>query len=1272
MKRVSGLKIMIWNARGWSNKKEELQRYIREYDINVVTEIKCGMNDNFRVSGYKSIIKNRISNTGRGIGGVGIFIKGGIGVEEIDMGVAEDEVDCVGIRIKNIEECEEAAILGIYRRPGPTTKKTWRNLLSSLKEEKNIILTGDFNAHNVIWNCEDTDRNGEVLWEVMEENDMIIVNDSTKSRIGEGGVRSSNIDLVFSTRDIFQFIECSQLEDSWGSDHFPIVAELKVNRCVYKKKTNRLSKKKTDWERYEEIMIDMEDKIDTEEFQEATMEKRYDMMVKSMIDAVEIATHGERESKKKKQNNKEDITDKRSERKQIKRINNEKNPVQWWDEECEKAIEERKEALKKYYKDMTMENFIEYKRLRAVARKVIRRKKRENFVEFAGSLNKNSDLSYVWKKMKIIKNSFNVVDWKKWQGEDREKVIRKEIDKIAPPWVEIEELDDDMYRVEESSYNKEFLMSELQNALRRVKTKSSPGLDHIEYKMLQKCGIKMKTELLIIFNECFRSGYMMKEWKRNQVIFIDKANKEKVRPITMSSCISKILERMINDRLMWWLEHNKLLDESQNGFRKGRSCNDNIARLSIEVEKGLMENDWTLVVFLDISSAYDNVNRKILIEKLNEIECPTKIVRYIDTWMKDRSTKLIINEKEEEERVINKGLPQGGVLSPLLYAVYTRNLGKDLEEGVNMLQYADDVAVYITGKNIGGMEEKLERSLEKLDSLLLSIGLEIEPSKTKLIGFNRKGEINRNRGIELKGEMIRYEREASFLGIVYDVQTTYRRQIETMKGKVEKRCNILRWLNRVSWGMEVNTALLVYKAFVRSVIDYGLFVVFPKDLRNRNKVEKLQYKGIRIALGYRNSTPTNVMVAEAKVMRMEERAGFLARNFWVKKLMYGSVDIIESIMRYEEIARRYRFVNPRSNNSVMVNAWTEVYRNRKEMARYENFDIFNTDYWCLVDNIETDIKIGKLKEKQKSMDDSELLEKFIDGFSLEKNVEIFYTDGSKMENRNSVGVGIVKEESDMGYKMSINNKCSIYTAEVLAIENVLGLVLERQTNRDILILTDSMSVVKKLKANGFNAYENEFILSIRKRIYDYKNKWKEKRDGEKDNNGKDGGKNRVVIGWIPGHMGIRGNELADSLAKEATEEIKDDRINVPYGDWKKYFKKEMLNLTKNRIELEAEYKGKVYFDNYYKRDSNSPWFKKWDVKRGVVTLANRLRANHYNLNESLARKNYIDNARCECGAEVQDIEHIVWSCNQYDEERFKLYAKLEKWVLLKKKKREKR
>lgn len=209
------------------------------------------------------------------------------------------------------------------------------------------------------------------------------------------------------------------------------------------------------------------------------------------------------------------------------------------------------------------------------------------------------------------------------------------------------------------------------------------------------------------------------------------------------------------------VEHNKLLDDTQNGFRKGRSCSDNLTRLSIDIERGFLEDKSTVAIFLDIASAYDNVIRKVLIEKLDRLECPAKITKYIDIWMKNRVTKVIIN-KEEEERMINKGLPQGAVLSPLLYAIYTRELGKDLEEGVRILQYADDVAIYITRKNIGLIEEKIERSLETIDKTLLNIGLEIEPSKTKLIRFNKRGEVNRNRGIEVRGEMLNYEREATF------------------------------------------------------------------------------------------------------------------------------------------------------------------------------------------------------------------------------------------------------------------------------------------------------------------------------------------------------------------------------------------------------------------------------------------------------------------------------------------------------------------------------
>lgn len=113
-----------------------------------------------------------------------------------------------------------------------------------------------------------------------------------------------------------------------------------------------------------------------------------------------------------------------------------RNPVSWWDKECEIAIKDRYNALKKVKKEKSLKNWIEYRRLRAVARKVIKKKKREDFQRFAQSLNKNISLKYVWNKMKILKNRDYKQEWNKWREEDREDAIKEQIEKIVLPWVE--------------------------------------------------------------------------------------------------------------------------------------------------------------------------------------------------------------------------------------------------------------------------------------------------------------------------------------------------------------------------------------------------------------------------------------------------------------------------------------------------------------------------------------------------------------------------------------------------------------------------------------------------------------------------------------------------------------------------------------------------------------------------------------------------------------------------------------------------------------------
>lgn len=191
----------------------------------------------------------------------------------------------------------------------------------------------------------------------------------------------------------------------------------------------------------------------------------------------------------------------------------------------------------------------------------------------------------------------------------------------------------------------------------------------------------------------------------------------------------------------------------------------------------------------------------------------------------------------------------------------------------------------------------------------------------------------------------------------------------------------------------------------------------------------------------------------------------------------------------------------------------------------------------VTNKILVDIDIGKDRIGNKEVEDRELVDNYIEKYDLNKNCEIIYTDESKQEGKENVGIEIVVSP-DKGYSMTIDGSCSIYTAESLAIEKAIGIIEEQNINRDILVLTDSQSVCIDLKNNKLNVKKHENITRIRERIDRYCNRNEE-------------GKNRkvkVVIGWILGHDGIRGNEIADGLAKEAMNEEKDERIKIPHVD----------------------------------------------------------------------------------------------------------------------------
>lgn len=122
--------------------------------------------------------------------------------------------------------------------------------------------------------------------EEFEEKDLFIVNDNTKSRMGFTGQRDSNIDLIFSSGDMLNYIEYSQERDCWNSDHFPIMFKISIGYNTYEKRTNRLSTKKTDWIKYRELIIEREVELEKEDYKNSDIEDRCDRVIRYVKECV--------------------------------------------------------------------------------------------------------------------------------------------------------------------------------------------------------------------------------------------------------------------------------------------------------------------------------------------------------------------------------------------------------------------------------------------------------------------------------------------------------------------------------------------------------------------------------------------------------------------------------------------------------------------------------------------------------------------------------------------------------------------------------------------------------------------------------------------------------------------------------------------------------------------------------------------------------------------------------------------------------------------------
>ena len=251
------------------------------------------------------------------------------------------------------------------------------------------------------------------------------------------------------------------------------------------------------------------------------------------------------------------------------------------------------------------------------------------------------------------------------------------------------------------------------------KTSSATGLDKIDFNIISHLPESIRSLLVSSFNRFFQDGLFFSSWKELLVFFIPTSVPGKFRRISLASCVLKLMERLLYFRMAQWLEKQGLLPASQFGFRKSRSCCDNLSILTTEIYTGFVENEYTSSIFLDISSAFDKVDPNILAHDLCDLGLPWTYCKFIFNLTSSRSVYFKIAGQTHRPFNSYKGVPEGCILSPLLYILYTRNLEYHLHPRSDCLQFADDVVIYSRSSTVTNPTASLQDSIERVSNYLI-------------------------------------------------------------------------------------------------------------------------------------------------------------------------------------------------------------------------------------------------------------------------------------------------------------------------------------------------------------------------------------------------------------------------------------------------------------------------------------------------------------------------------------------------------------------------
>jgi hypothetical protein len=379
--------------------------------------------------------------------------------------------------------------------------------------------------------------------------------------------------------------------------------------------------------------------------------------------------------------------------------------------------------------------------------------------------------------------------------------------------------------------------------IRSLKSSGLGGPDGVPSFIVKGCSEVLIEPLKFIFNLSISTSCFPSKWKVARVVPIFKSghrnNIANYRPISILNNFAKVFERIIYSSIFRQVRH--VISDKQHGFLPGRSTTTNLMVLTNELSSVLDKGGQMDVIYMDFTKAFDTVSHAVLLEKLNKIGFNMNLIKLMKSYLKDRTQYVSISNVKSPVYQCTSGVPQGSNLGPLLFLMFINDLPLNINESM-CLMFADDVKVF---KPVMRFEDcrKLQEDVNNISCWCHSNKLNLNISKCCVLTFTRQHN-PLNYTYNVSG--INLDKVASYkdLGVVFNANLSFNPHIESLVAKANRQLGfIMRTCCNFS---DTNTFSFLYKALVRSILEYAVEVWNPYTCDMIIVLERMQNKFLRL------------------------------------------------------------------------------------------------------------------------------------------------------------------------------------------------------------------------------------------------------------------------------------------------------------------------------------------------------------------------------------------------------------------------------------------